>query len=1064
MWTLFAFRVLWVALLSSCTVFLVRRLYQTAEPVDDAPLDTFSEGRTRAFLNQLSGLGPKEVGTIENEETAVNLIVDEVKSILASAKFGDMFHTEISVKSDYNGTLFVPFLHGTNQVYTGHTNVAIKLTPKTADPEAKAILVASHYDSAFGSPAGADANSMCAIMLETLRNLLNSSEEKLGTQLQFPIIFNFNGGEEPILMASHGFVAQHPWVGGEGEEIAEKKTSRRKNVHLPPPGGVPRNSKVRVLLNLEAAGSGGKEIIFQAGPGVPWVLRAYGRAVSSPCGLSLAQDVFELKIFPGDTDYRVFRDYGGMRGLDFAWANKGWVYHTSRDVAENVDKGSIQRYGDNLLALIRELQRDRDRHFAQGSEDPDDDRAALWFDVAGLFLVVLTKDFVFHYLLPFVVVLKVIALARTRLSVLGLMRAAWYQIWAIVRALVSGVLAGGLVFLGGADMFWLSRLHLAALLYAPLGVHAVLHCLKELQQRLERSRVKEGRSFPLAVPKSLWESEELKTAMAGVVVTWSILLYAASYFRLGSVYIPFLFVSSGSVLLLGLSLGPLPKSTGKGGVETKEEKKREGSSKGRGGDRGGCGGVLRLLCVVLGCLGLAFSFAIMMGGALLLLSAFLPVTSRAGEMPSSPDLVIGPVCSAVSALLFIGSLPLALVGLSSKSTRLFSPLVLLAPVLCGLVLLLGRLKEEKSGPVWLHDAEKKLPVQLREFIWPTGAGAGGTYEYWKPKRLFLVHMHRRFFSEDGILEHQDSGLSLAPVDFRGLRDLSESLESLGLFPPEFALQSSPYDSIPPSASSVEPAGKEDEEKKGQETFGSVAYVKQNPRGFARFPCDLRKSCAFEWPWVLPGLPPLHSIRYVYGEEYSLLREPGASRPLLTRAPSAFVGEQTETADPEAVQAAFRSSGLNEETAKWQLRSHRVFSTPLDEDAEGEQGRQRVVYWNEYNPETNRTRLDVAISAGAWSIVRFSAENLLAWSVSDPMPKARPACNCHQLMYAGGRGPYGFLFSLELEGKVGRTLQVTTHNFSGRTSSQKRVMDALPPWTDAVTGIFLTSVVRVPPPP
>ena len=53
----------------------------------------------------------------------------------------------------------------------------------------------------------------CAIMLETARVLLLLNQSPgLSPPLRHDVIFLFNGAEEAILPASHGFITQHPWA------------------------------------------------------------------------------------------------------------------------------------------------------------------------------------------------------------------------------------------------------------------------------------------------------------------------------------------------------------------------------------------------------------------------------------------------------------------------------------------------------------------------------------------------------------------------------------------------------------------------------------------------------------------------------------------------------------------------------------------------------------------------------------------------------------------------------------------------------------------------------------
>jgi len=141
--------------------------------------------------------------------------------------------------------------------------------------------------------------------------------------------------------------------------------------------------QVRAFINLEACGAGGREVLFQAGPNHPWILETYSEEVPYPYASSLAQEIFQSGVIPGDTDYRIFRDFGNVSGLDFAWSANGYVYHTKFDSIQHVPLGSLQRTGDNILALAKGM--------AQGHQlsNVEDYRAGnlVFFDFLGAFVI-----------------------------------------------------------------------------------------------------------------------------------------------------------------------------------------------------------------------------------------------------------------------------------------------------------------------------------------------------------------------------------------------------------------------------------------------------------------------------------------------------------------------------------------------------------------------------------------------------------------------------------------------------------------------------------------------------
>ena len=259
--------------------------------VHDDPND-FLVSNARQHLDDITGLGFRHVGSEANEVHAKRLIIEKLEAIKSSAS--EKVEIEISVQ-EASGHYYLGFLGGMTHIYQNITNVVARFRKKGTSTK-HAFMINAHYDSSLGSPAASDDAVSCSTMLETLRAISSEPHPLLGDHA---LIFLFNGAEETILQASHAFVTQHPWA-----------------------------KQVRGFLNLEAAGAGGKEIVFQTGPDHPWLARMYAKTVPHPHASVVAQEVFQSGVIPSDTDFRIFRDYGHFPGIDTAYFINGYVYHT----------------------------------------------------------------------------------------------------------------------------------------------------------------------------------------------------------------------------------------------------------------------------------------------------------------------------------------------------------------------------------------------------------------------------------------------------------------------------------------------------------------------------------------------------------------------------------------------------------------------------------------------------------------------------------------------------------------------------------------------------------------
>ena len=104
------------------------------------------------------------------------------------------------------------------------------------------------------------------------------------------------------------------------------------------------------------------------------MLTALVRSAVHPFGSIIGEEIFQSGVIPSDTDFRIFRDHGRVPGLDIAFISHGHVatittlhyitlhyitlprcrhvYHTEHDTAHRVPSGSLQRAGDNVLAVL----------------------------------------------------------------------------------------------------------------------------------------------------------------------------------------------------------------------------------------------------------------------------------------------------------------------------------------------------------------------------------------------------------------------------------------------------------------------------------------------------------------------------------------------------------------------------------------------------------------------------------------------------------------------------------------------------------------------------------------
>eukprot|EP00842_Homolaphlyctis_polyrhiza_P005387 jgi/Hompol1/584/HPOL_005359-RA len=471
--TLVAF---WLALVA----FGLVRLAALPEPrglANQADLH-FSEESARATIGVLArDIGLRTTGTGREDQTYEFLLrrIAAIQRMAATNPVAPIVdvqtqHAKGSHRFDFMGEPLI-------KVYSNITNVIVKVSCGSECDE-NVLMLNAHFDTMPMSPGASDDAAGCAVMLEVLRVIVQTPKK-----LKNSIVFLFNGAEETLQDGSHAFVTQH---------------------------GLAKN--IKAFLNLEAMGLNGKEILFQAGS--DQLVDAY-RRVPHPHGASVSNDLFATGLIMSDTDYRQFVQYGGLLGLDFAFYQGSYVYHTMLDVEENIEPGALQHYGDNILVLTNHIAYDMDLSNLSKTQ------SLVYFDFLGYFFVYYAREtaVIAHYGL----VVFTMMIVSAKRQALGLSTAT--VIWEALKSLINiamcivfALVASLILTLGlNTPMTWFSHESYPFALFGPFALCGLLFfpVLQRMQSKgLEYDAVAERRT--LLGLTTLWVSLLALSTQAGL--------------------------------------------------------------------------------------------------------------------------------------------------------------------------------------------------------------------------------------------------------------------------------------------------------------------------------------------------------------------------------------------------------------------------------------------------------------------------------------------------------------------------------------------------------------------
>ncbi|KAI9331814.1 hypothetical protein DFJ73DRAFT_856664 [Zopfochytrium polystomum] len=316
-------------------------LYHPTPSPNDAPRTSFSSltfpGLNASnFVESLVAIGPRPFNSLNNIK-ARDLILDYVKKAAEDAKNrgnADYPRAEIEVDRSAVVTRNLSWFKvgklpegGPATYKLTLDNILFKLVGQCEEDEIQkakeagtsvsltacpALLVSTHYDTALNGPGGTDAAMPIGVIVETFKVLAQAP------RLAHSVIFLVNNGEEINLLGALHFIG-HRWF-----------------------------REVRSFINLEGAGKAGPALLFRSSN--KELLKSYSKTAPYPHAAIVGNDIFKAQLIRSNTDYAVYNEF--IPGLDVAFYQRRYRYHTKYDTYDRSMAGSLQQMGSNCLQSV----------------------------------------------------------------------------------------------------------------------------------------------------------------------------------------------------------------------------------------------------------------------------------------------------------------------------------------------------------------------------------------------------------------------------------------------------------------------------------------------------------------------------------------------------------------------------------------------------------------------------------------------------------------------------------------------------------------------------------------
>jgi hypothetical protein len=298
------------------------------EPPDavaiDAPANEFSSGRAMQHIRVIA-MAPRPVGS-----AAHDTVRDYIINTLSHLKLApEVQSADIKPRG--------------SDTPVKVQNIVVRRDG--TDGTGEAVMLLAHYDSVPQSYGASDDGAGVAVLLETLRALTSDQP------LKRDVIALFTDGEELGQLGAAAYLQQ----------------SRQGN-------------SPDLILNFEARGTRGPVFMFETSDHNGLLIREFSYAAPYPFCSSLAQMIYET--LPNDTDLTVFKR-ARHPGLNFAFVDAAYNYHTRDDSIETIDERSVQHHGSYALALAK--------HFGDLPAENLRAENVIYFDLLGKTVVYYSK-------------------------------------------------------------------------------------------------------------------------------------------------------------------------------------------------------------------------------------------------------------------------------------------------------------------------------------------------------------------------------------------------------------------------------------------------------------------------------------------------------------------------------------------------------------------------------------------------------------------------------------------------------------------------------------------------